>query len=97
MLIDLTDIPVAFFVERDRAKMAPYGEELIIKAYTALCLRNLRYSSTSGVTRDRNGELSRYTRSEDTPLDYTIPEIAEYCLEPFVRNSASRLYRGFDA
>lgn len=97
MTIYLSDVRLDLFIEQDRTRISPYGEKLIAEAYAALCAKGLRYNSSSGITRNNYGELSRYSNEQDIPADYTISEIAEYALQPFVRNLASRFHRGFSA
>lgn len=68
--------------------------ETAIKKHTD---NNLRFDNKTGVTRDDDGELCRYSNpSEFEPFTNTN-DVIEWEFKRFINNSISRLRRGYEA
>lgn len=73
-----------------------YRPESLARARAAQVNRDLRYDNATGVIRDSTGELSRYCRQSDhEPLE-RLEDVMRWHFQPFIRNGASRIERGFE-
>lgn len=72
-----------------------YSPELIDQAIAAQIKNRLRYRN--GRTFDRSGWISEYVYKTDVPQYTDLNECARWELSGHVRNSASRIFRGFTA
>ena len=70
-----------------------YKRENIAIARSALVKRDLRIDNHTGVIRDSNGELERYSRQSDHEPHESLEDAMRWSFQRYIRNGASRIER----
>ena len=73
-----------------------FRPESVATARTALEARNLRFDNATGIIRDRSGELERFVNQRDHQPAASPEEVMEWQFSRYIRNSASRIERGYE-
>lgn len=73
-----------------------YNRDLLKQSIQALIDANLRYNLSKGKTLDKSGVIGEYVNSNDIPKFESLEEAACWEFTSYVRNAASRKYRGYE-
>lgn len=90
-LADLEHLPVLGSNPRGHE----FKAESLALARQALVSRNLRFDNVTGRIRDNTGELERYVNQSDFVPHASESEVMQWEFSRWIRNSASRIERGY--
>lgn len=86
-LADVADLPLGPGTD--------FSPAAVRAARAALLARNLRFNNATGIMRDNTGVLEKYVRASDHKPHKCLEDVMRWEFSRRIRNSASRIERGY--